>query len=78
MIQLTSNRKLTKEAIFEAARRLRVERWMSGDAEVGEWIMNTWTDDMIATYVDSHRDETMQHNLKWHIEEAAKIIAEYV
>ena len=77
MIRLTSNRKWTKEEIFGAARRLRANCWMMGESDLGEWIMNAWTDEMIVDYAEGSRLEMDAYNLKWHIEEAAKIIKEY-
>jgi len=50
---------------------------MQGEIEIGEWIMYAWTDEMIVDYVESRHNEVEAYNLKWHIEEAAKIIKEY-
>ena len=77
MIHLTSHRKWTKEDIFGAARRLRANCWMRGESDLGEWIMYAWTDEMIVDYVEGSLLENQAYNLKWHIEEAAKIIKEY-
>ena len=77
MIHLRSKRKWTEEEIYRAAIDMHMRCWMQGEIEIGEWIMYAWTDEMIVDYVESRHNEVEAYNLKWHIEEAAKIIKEY-